>query len=163
MNSDFLEILKRLTKADVSFVVIGGFAATVYGCTLVTQDIDICCKFSPENMLRLQKALAGLHPVYRMTLNRKPLELTPDTIEGLKNLYLDTDLGTLDCISFVEGIGDFEQVVKVSRKIETDGLTMNILTIEALIQAKEAMRRPRDKQAVIQLKAIREQINRIGK
>jgi hypothetical protein len=98
-----------------------------------------------------------------MTPNRKPLEPTPNAVEGLKNLYLDTDLGTLDCISFVEGIGDFQQVVKVSRKIETDGPTLNVLAIEALIQAKEAMRRPRDQQAVIQLKAIREQINRTGK
>ena len=163
MKSDFLEVLKRLAQVEVSFVVIGGFAATVYGCTVVTQDIDICCDFSPENLLRLQKALADLHPVHRMTPNRKPLELTPDNIKGLKNLYLDTDLGTLDCIGFVEGIGDYEQVTKVSRKIETDGLTLNILTIDALIQAKEAMRRPRDRQAVIQLKAIREQKNHKGK
>ncbi len=163
MKNDFLEILKRLTENEVSFVIIGGFAATVYGCTLVTQDIDICCDFSPANLLQLQKALAGLHPVHRMTPNRKPLELTTDNIKGLKNLYLATDLGTLDCIGFVEGIGDFEQVVKVSRKIETDGLTLNTLTIDALIGAKEAMRRPRDRQAVIQLKAIREQINQNGK
>ena len=105
MNNDLLEILKRLTQADVSFVVIGGFAATIYGCTLVTQDIDICCDFSPANLLRLQKALVGLHPVHRMTPNRKPLNLTEKTAEGIKNLYLDTDLGTLDCISFVEGLG----------------------------------------------------------
>ncbi|MGD0597367.1 MAG: nucleotidyltransferase [Sedimentisphaerales bacterium] len=163
MKNDFLEILKRLTENDVSFVIIGGFAATVYGCTLVTQDIDICCDFSPANLLQLQKALAGLHPVHRMTPNRKPLELTADNIKGLKNLYLATDLGTLDCIGFVEGIGDFEQVVKVSRKIKTDGLTLNTLTIDALIGAKEAMRRPRDRQAIIQLKAIREQINQNGK
>jgi len=163
MKNDFLEILKRLTENDVSFVIIGGFAATVYGCTLVTQDIDICCDFSPANLLQLQKALAGLHPVHRMTPNRKPLELTADNIKGLKNLYLATDLGTLDCIGFVEGIGDFEQVVKVRRKIKTDGLTLNTLTIDALIGAKEAMRRPRDRQAIIQLKAIREQINQNGK
>jgi hypothetical protein len=163
MKSDFLKILKLLTQHDVSFVIIGGFAATTYGCTLVTQDIDICCDFSPENLLRLQKALTGLHPVYRMTPNRKPLELTPAMLKDLKNLYLDTDLGTLDCIGFVGGIGDFEQVVKVSRKIDTEGLTLNILTIDALIRTKEVMARPRDRQAVIQLKAIREQIDRNSK
>jgi hypothetical protein len=160
MKGDFLEILRRLTKSDVSFVVIGGFAATVYGCTLVTQDIDICCEFSAENLSRLQEALADVHPVHRMTPNRKPLEQIPTAVEGLKNLYLDTDLGTLDCIGFIEGIGDFKQAVKASRKIETEGMTLNVLTLDALIKSKEAMRRPRDHQAVIQLKAIREQINR---
>jgi hypothetical protein len=158
MKSDFFEILRRLEKAEVSFVVIGGFAATTYGCTMVTQDIDICCDFSAENLSRLQKALEGLHPVHRMTPNRISLEQTQETVRGLKNLYLDTDLGTLDCVSSVEGIGDFEEVVKVSRKIETEGIILNILTIDALIKSKEAMRRPRDQQAVIQLKAIREQM-----
>jgi hypothetical protein len=163
MNNDLLDILKRLTESHVSFVVIGGFAATVYGCSIMTEDMDICCDFSPENLLRLQKALAGLHPVHRMTPGRKPLELTPENTVGLKNLYIDTDLGTLDCLGSVEGIGDFGQALKVSRKIETDGLMLNILTIDALIEAKEAMRRPRDRQAVIQLKAIREQMDRNNK
>ncbi|MBN2018939.1 MAG: hypothetical protein JW749_01800 [Sedimentisphaerales bacterium] len=160
MNSDFLEILKRLTQAEVSFVVIGGFAATVYGCTIVTQDIDICCEFSAENLSRLQKALADVHPVHRMTPNRKPFEPIAEAVKGLKNLFLDTDLGTLDCVGFLEGIGGFEQVIKVSRTIETEGMRLNLLTLDALIKSKEAMRRPRDQQAVIQLKAVREQMNR---
>lgn len=157
MNSDLFDILKRLSEGHVSFVIIGGFAATVYGCTILTEDMDICCDFSPENLLRLQNALAGLHPVHRMTPNRKPLELTPNTVTGLKNLYIDTDLGILDCLGYVNGIGDFQHVLKGSRKIEVEGIELNILTIDALIQAKEAMRRPHDQQAVIQLKAIREQ------
>ena len=163
MKQDFFELLKRLHQTDVSFVLIGGFAATAYGCTLFTQDIDLCCDFSPENLMRLQKALAGLHPVHRMTPNRKPLELTLENAAGLKNLYLDTDLGTLDCLSFVEGIGDFRQALKASREIETNGLTLSILTIDALIRTKEVMRRPRDQQAVIQLKAIREQMDQNNK
>ena len=163
MNSDLLDILKRLTENHVSFVVIGGFAATVYGCSIMTEDMDICCDFSPENLLRLQKALADLHPVHRMTPGRKPLEITLENAEGLKNLYIDTDMGTLDCLSLVEGVGDFGKALKASRKIETDGLMLNILTIDALIEAKEAMRRPRDRQAVIQLKAIREQMGQNNK
>lgn len=157
MNSDLFDILKRLSEGHVSFVIIGGFAATVYGCTILTEDMDICCDFSPENLLRLQNALAGLHPVHRMTPNRKPLELTPNTVTGLKNLYIDTDLGILDCLGYVNGIGDFQHVLKGSRKIEVEGIKLNILTLDTLIRAKEAMQRPHDQQAVIQLKAIREQ------
>jgi hypothetical protein len=157
---NYFTLLKRLYQTDVSFVLVGGFAAATYGCTLFTQDIDVCCDFSPDNLLRLQKALDGLHPVHRMTPNRKPLELTPENMTDLKNLYLSTDLGTLDCLGYIHGIGDFAQVLKASRKIETDGLILNILTIDALIEAKEAMRRPQDIQAVTQLKIIREQMDR---
>jgi hypothetical protein len=157
MNSDLLDILKHLAKNNVSCVIIGGYAAIVYGSTLATEDMDVCCDFSPENLLRLQKALSGLHPVHRMTPNRKPLELTPQNVKDLKNLYIDTDLGTLDCLGYVNGIGEFKDVLKSSRKIEVDGVELNILTLDALIKAKEAMQRPHDKQTLIQLKAIREQ------
>jgi len=40
VSSDFLNLLERLVKADVDFVVIGGFAGVVHGYTYVTQDID---------------------------------------------------------------------------------------------------------------------------
>ena len=163
MRNDFLELLRRLTGAKVRFVVIGGFAATAYGCTLVTEDMDICCDFSTENLMRLQKALECIGPVHRMTPNRKPLELTPDNAVGLKNLYLETDLGVLDCIGSVSGVGDYQQTRKVSRQIETEGIVLNILNIEALIQSKTVLNRPRDQQAVIQLKAILELINKKDK
>ena len=39
MRNDFFDLLKRLTDADVDFVIVGGFAGVVYGCTYVTQDI----------------------------------------------------------------------------------------------------------------------------
>lgn len=92
-----------------------------------------------------------------MTPTHKPLELTRENVKYLKNLYIDTDLGTLDCLGYVNGVGEFNDVLKSSRKIEIEGMKLNILTLDALIKAKEAMQRPHDKEAVIQLKAIREQ------
>jgi len=71
MTGDFFDLIDRLVKASVDFVIVGGFAGTVYGCTIVTQDIDICCDFSPANLLLLQKAVSDLHPVHRMTPSRE--------------------------------------------------------------------------------------------
>lgn len=156
MSNPFSCLLGRLKQADVEFVLVGGFAAAVYGCTLVTQDVDICCNFSQENMLRLKTALEGIHPVHRMTPNRIRLELTSDNAGQFKNLYLDTDLGPLDCLSSIDGVGDFKQVKLASCLIETEGIKLHILTLDAIIKSKQVMNRPRDQQAVIQLKTIRE-------
>jgi hypothetical protein len=60
-------LLERLTRARVEFVVVGGFAAVAHGVTLLTEDIDICCRLGPENLLRIQASLADLHPVHRLT------------------------------------------------------------------------------------------------
>ncbi len=149
-------LLERLIKHKIDFVIVGGFAAVAYGVTLVTQDIDICFDFSVDNLLRLQQALDDLNPVHRMTPKRLPLALTAEKCKGLKNVYLSTDWGQLDCLGQIKGIGEYEEVVRQSDEIELDIGTCRILTIQALIAAKRAMNRPRDKEAVLQLTAIKE-------
>lgn len=144
-----------LAEAKVDFVLVGGFAAVVHGCNYVTQDIDICCDFSPANLMILQKTLSDLQPVHRMTPKRQKLKLTERTCVDFKNLYFDTKIGQLDCLSLIEGIGDFEQVKKVSRIIKVGKVKIHVLSLDALIRAKKAMNRPRDIQAIMQLEAIK--------
>jgi hypothetical protein len=155
MTRDFTGLLDRLTKAGVEFVIIGGFAGTVYGCALVTQDVDICMDFSPSNLLKLQEAIIDLHPVHRMTPNRKKLELTGKNCSDFKNLYLDTDMGRLDCLGQIQGIGDYQKAKEVSIALETGSVRLRVLSIDALIESKKAMNRPRDKQAILELEAIK--------
>jgi hypothetical protein len=133
MTGDFIELLERLNKADVDFVIVGGFAGTVYGCMMVTQDVDICLDFSPANLLTLQKAIADLHPVHRMTPGRKMLELTEKNCGSFKNLYLDTDIGRLDCLGSIKGVGDYKKVKEKSVTVETGGVRLQVLNLDALI------------------------------
>ncbi|RKY09767.1 MAG: nucleotidyltransferase [Planctomycetota bacterium] len=155
MNQDFLTLLSKLNHCQVRFVIIGGFAGVVYGAAAVTQGFEICCEFTTENLLRLQEALAEFHPVHMMTPGRVKLKLTEQNCKDFNNLYLDTDLGQLDCIGYVKGVGDFNSCHQAGRVIEVDDEKFNVLTIEALIQAKQVMNRPRDKETIIQLEAIR--------
>lgn len=155
MTSNRSDLITRLAKAGVDFVIVGGFAGAVYGCTYLTQDIEICCNFSVENLLKLQKALFDLNPVHRMTPSRNKLELTSENCAQYKNLYLDTDIGQLDCLSVIDGVGNYERVKKKSMLIEVADVQLRVLGIDALIEAKKVMNRPRDKEAILQLEAIR--------
>jgi len=155
MSSDFPNLFDRLAGGSVDFVIVGDYAGVVYGVINVTQTLEICCDFAVANLLTLQGAIADLHPVHRMTPGRQPLELTPENAADFKNLYLDTDLGHLDCLSYIEGLGGFAQVKEVSIPIEVEGMALRVLTLDALIRAKEALHRPRDREALRQLKAIR--------
>ncbi len=155
MSGGLLDLLERLVDAGVDFVLVGGYAGVVYGCTYVTQDVDICCDFSAVNLLALQEALSGLHPVHRMTPNRKPLDLTASNAAEFNNLYLDTDLGPINCLSEIQGLGGYDQVVRVSAPIDVEGRRLRVLTIDALIVTKETMNRARDREAVRQLKVVR--------
>ena len=159
MIGNFLELLSILENSKVDFVIVGGFASVAHGCTNVTQDIDICCDFSSANLMRLQKALDELNPVHRMTPKKIKLGLTENTCSSFENLYLDTDLGQLDCLGFIKGVGNYHQTLEKSDKIEIDGKMFNILNIAALIESKTAMNRPHDQQTIIELKALNEKKN----
>ncbi len=155
MSGDLFNLLERLVNAGVDFVIVGGFAGVVHGCTYITQDIDICCDFRPVTLLSIQKAISDLHPVHRMTPGRKKFELTEQMCSQFKNLYLDTDIGQLDCLSFIDGLGDYGEVRRESELIEVEEIKMRVLSVDALIKTKKSMNRIRDKEAVLQLEAIK--------
>lgn len=150
------EMLVRLVRGGVEFVVVGGYAVVAHGGSLVTQDVDICCRFNRDNLSRLQAVLAPLHPRHRMSPQKPPLELTEAVCDRLKNLYLETDLCVLDCLSSVAGVGDFDAVVAHSVIVDLPGGSFRVLGLDGLIQAKAAMDRPQDRLALTQLRAIRE-------
>lgn len=156
-------LVERLVRHEVDFSVVGGYAAMAHGCTLVTMDVDICCDFAFHNLSRLQEALAGLHPVHRMTTKRIPVELTQEFCRNIKNLYMATDLGVLGCLSEVAGVGEYSAVKKHSRRLRMPFGSCRVLNLEALIAAKKAMDRPRDREAALQLEAIKEMRTRGGR
>jgi hypothetical protein len=151
---EFERLLPRLLEHKIEFILVGGFAANLHGTRDVTQDIDICLKLSRENLARLSAALTDLHPVHRLTPNRLPLQITDANWQSFKNIYLETDWGVLDCLGEVAGIGDYEKAVPLSTHITLPIGECPVLTIEALIHAKETMARPHDLRTVAALKAI---------
>jgi hypothetical protein len=56
----------------------------------------------------------------------------------------------------IKGVGDFERVRGASIEIELFGRRCRVISIEALIRAKEAMGRDKDMIAVKELRAIAE-------
>jgi hypothetical protein len=150
------ELLRRLIAGQVEFVLVGGFAAVAHGATMVTRDVDVCCRFSEANLMRIQNALADLHPVHRSRPDM-PLQLTPEQCASLKNLYLKTDLGVVDCLGEVLGVGGFEQAAQHVVEVETPSGKCLILDLDTLIVAKEAVGRDHDLITVKHLKAIKQE------
>ncbi len=90
-----------------------------------------------------------------MTPNRKAFEVNEQNYEQFKNLYLDTDIGQLDCMTLIDGLGDFREVKRASEIHELEKIQLSVLSLDALIRTKQAMNRPRDTEAILQLEAIR--------
>ena len=106
--------------------------------------------------MRLQEALSDLEPVHRMPPERPPLRLTPDTATEFRNPYLETMWGQLDCLGEVLGVGGYDEVLAQSIEVQLPSGSCRILAIDALIRAKQAMGRDKDREAIFQLRAIQE-------
>jgi len=151
-------ITRRLAEAQVDFVVAGGLSAYLHGSSLMTRDVDVACRMEPDNLGRLFEAFSDLHPVHRMTPQKIPFTREQAESGGYQNLYLSTDWGQLDCLGDIKGLGGYSACLAESHPIDIEGIHIRILSIDALIQAKRAMGRPRDLHAVLELEAIREKL-----
>jgi hypothetical protein len=156
MVQDDKSLLTRLNQHGVEFVIIGGVCGIMHGSTLVTTDLDVCCRFTPINLRRLEAAVKDLNPVHRLTAKKLPFELTDELCRAIKNLSLQTDLGKLDCLGQVKGVGDYEQALNCSVVFSLSYGDFRILDLDTLIISKEAVGRERDLEAVRQLRAIKE-------
>lgn len=153
------DLLIVLLDSDVDFVLIGGFATLVHGSTLVTQDLDICAAITDSQVAKLRESLKKLHPRHRMNPAFKPSFLEyPKDIQGLNNIYLETDLGVLDILSEAQPAGSFEEIKSRATNISLYGRACKVISIDDLILIKSSMKRPKDIQAVQELQAIREKL-----
>ena len=147
-------LLRRLAEAGVEFVVVGGFAGTLHGSSLLTNDIDVCTALSAENVERLRRALADLSPVHRQTPGRLSFLEHPPTGVEVRNLYLETSAGILDVLSSIPGVGDVERLKARAITIPLYGQPVALISLEDLIAAKESLGREKDLLAAKELRAI---------
>jgi hypothetical protein len=158
-----LDLLKRLNDHRVKYVLVGGMACAVHGSQMVTQAVNICAPLTLENLPGLLAALAGAHPRFRTTQDLRPLPDVAEKLEGFKNLYLLTDLGQLDVLSEIAGVGEYSEVTQHTIQVDLEGAPCRVLDLDTLITAKKAMDSPKDRQAVIELEAIRERLRGLEK
>jgi predicted nucleotidyltransferase len=160
MQQNDKALLSRLKEQKVEFVIIGGVCGVLHGASLVTLDLDICCRFSRENLRCIEAAVKDLHPRHRLTANKLPFELTNHLCDTLKNIYLNTDLGILDCLSEIAGVGKYEEVLKQSVPHSMSFGEFRMLNLNALIASKSAVGREKDLSAIKLLQAIKERKDR---
>lgn len=154
MTPDFSQLLARLADSGFEFVIVGGYAAVAHGSAQVTRDIDICAVLTAENVETLRRALADWNPRRRMIAGKLSFQDTPPKGTTVQSLYLQTDVGVVDMLSSVLGVGDFERLKSRAEKVEVDGREYWLISLEDLIAAKEALGREKDLLVAKELRAI---------
>ena len=111
------------------------------------------------NPRRIAKALEGTNPRHRDQIREIPFELERHR-SGLKNLYLMTDLGPVDFLGVIPGIGDCAFAKSHSLVARLTSGNILVLDRPTLIRAKEHAGRPGDLLVVGQLRAIDEALSK---
>ena len=153
-----LDCLKLLSACNVEYVIVGGVAGVLHGSQLVTEDVDVCAPLTIANLEKILGSLRGRNPRFRMSPDRPPLPDDPSQLVGFKNLYLATDLGQIDILSEITGVGNYSEVCKHTIAVHLGGVSCRVLDLDNLIQAKSALDSPKNRHTVLELKAIRERI-----
>jgi hypothetical protein len=148
--------LVALASKKVEFVIVGGVAAALHGSSFATYDLDLCYSRDPPNLSRLADALLPLHPTLRDAPSGLPFLWDAETLRQGFNFTLSTDLGAVDLLAEIPGIGDFHNAVKLSISVDLFAHRFSVLSLEGLISSKRAAGRPKDLLTLPELEALRE-------
>ena len=128
----------------------------LHGSAYLTNDIDFVYERTRNNGQKLYAALAQFNPRPRGFPADLPFIFDVQTLMVSEILTLETTAGAIDLLATLKGVGSYSDVETASEDFSAFGLTFRILSIDGLIAAKSAVDRPKDKAAVIELRALKE-------
>ena len=151
------EPLNLLGKYEVECVIIGGVASTLYGSTILTNDLDVCYARNTTNLEKLATALQSVNAKLRNASPELPFLLDADTLRQGLNFTFTTNVGSLDLLGEVRGVGFYQDVVAEAITYELFGYLFPVIELKKLITAKRSAGRAKDLIAVVELEALLEQ------
>lgn len=150
-----LELVAGLSRARIRFLIAGGVAGTIHGSRRVTDDLDILYDTSTENTARLADLLIGWHAYPRDIEPGLPFVPDARTLRAVEVLTLTTDAGFLDLFRSMAGVGDFAAALPGAITVDLPDGAVSALSLDQLIAAKRAAGRPKDREHLIELEALR--------
>ena len=136
LPKDWRAFIESLNSSGVEYLVVGAVALAHHGFPRYTGDLDILVHNSPENARRLEGVLQGFG------FGDLGLKAT-DFIDSYQVVQLGLPPNRIDLLTSITGVS-FEEAW--AERIETvlEGMRVNFIGRQALIQNKKATRRPQD-------------------
>jgi len=136
LNKGYKDILSKLTKRKVKFLLIGAYAMEIQGCPRPTTDMDVWVMPDATNAKLLLAAFEdfGVPSMYLKAEDMAKEKMTFQVgITPRRTIFMTS----LDGLKFQEAFSN-------SKKFDIDGVSVNVLSVPDLIKNKRSTGRPKD-------------------
>lgn len=163
---DLRRLIGALERHGVEYLLCGGAAATAYGAERPTEDADCVVNRERANLDRLAEAMRGLNARLRVAgmtdeeAMRLPVQIDGATLADLSISTWMTDAGPFDVLAGLEApdghLVPYEELVERASVLKGHGFDIHAASLDDIIRAKERADRPKDREALPELRAIRD-------
>ena len=147
LDQDFEDFVELLNQYGVDYMVVGGYALAFHGKPRHTGDLDIWIDISEENATKMYAVIAGFGMASLGLQKEDFLESGVITQIGYPPLRIDI-------LNEIDGV-NFKQAYPNKLVIDVDGLPVNYISLDDLIQNKQASGRHQDISDIKSLKKLK--------
>jgi predicted nucleotidyltransferase len=152
-----------LAEHGVEFIVVGGQAEALMGSARVTYDVDLCYRRTPENLERLATALGTLNLTLRGAPPDLKFRMDAQALALGQNYTFEVDGDyPLDFLGYLEPIGTYEDLLLRAETVPIGGRPTHVIGLDDLIRIRRYLGRPKDRESLLQLEAIKRLREREG-
>ncbi len=145
-----------LAEHGVEFIVVGGQAEALMGSSRVTYDVDLCYRRTSDNLRRLATALGTLNLTLRGAPPDLKFRLDAQALALGQNYTFEVDGEyPLDLLGYLEPIGVYDDLLPHAEAIAIGGRPTLVIGLDDLIRIKRTHHRPKDRESLLQLEAIK--------
>ena len=164
-----VDLLRSLVDHEVQFVVCGGVAAVLHGVERVTMDLDISLELSEPNLQSFLTAMREQHMTPRAPipaesiLDEKVRTAIVEEKGALVFTFIDTENPYKQVDVLLTADRSYDVVVEGAVGIDLgEGYTIKALTIDMLLEMKQSIDAPRDKDLhdISELRRIKQMLDK---
>lgn len=162
-------LIEVLDRHEVEYLIVGGAAAVAYGAQRPTEDADCVVRRERANLARMADALRELNARLRVggmtdeEARQLPVRLDATTLELAGMTTWMTDAGPFDILAGLEAsdgrLKPYEELAGRSTILQGQGFLIRAAGLDDIIEAKERADRPKDRDGLPELRAIRDAAN----
>ena len=156
--TEYLELLHRLSSFEVEFILVGGVAAVAHGSGAAHGGRGRRVSTVEGQHRQVGRRLERFVPVSARCSGRAPVPVGRRNRGPRFEFHFDDGrIGSLDLFGEITGGGRYEDLVGDSIEITLVGRKLRCLGLKRLIEVKTAAGRPKDFEAIAELRAIQEE------